>query len=291
MASCAQIVISVLGIALVLSIPGPAAARCGGKWTRLLHVVQGIDDSGRLNHSAGMVNTGERTAKAYRFRIRLERGYKKCKRGDPRGKVDKIVALLEDKKVAELTDFGNCWQKMTVNLPDGVEPHDKNFLIQAKGTKGGVVHAWFEAFPRHGHEMTEATAKAIPRIRKGYEFEVLPRTKVIVGAMGKVSKKIGPFDIPTFDTVKNQYRLVTHIPAAYGKDCDASKKLRPHKVTQVKIWLNGKLEGITEVVNECPMTFKGGFTRKVKAMRNVLKVEAKGKAGGWFEVSLQAKAK
>ena len=180
---------------------------------------------------------------------------------------------------------------LSVDHRDATGDARKELVIQAKGEPGGVVQVWLHAYPGSASAMADSAARAIPKIRRGYEFEVLPRAKITVGAMGKVTQEIGPFDITAFDLTKNRYMVVTHIPAAYGKDCDASKPLKQHKVRQVKIWLNGKLEGTTEVVNECPMTFKGGFTSNVKPMGNTLKVEAKGKAGGWFEVSLHGQAK
>ena len=291
MATCAQKWSPVLGMALALSLPAVASAGDNKERTQILHSELVISASGHLRRDASNVDTGGKTTEDHRFRIKLERGRKKCKRGDPRGKVDKIVAMLDDVVVAELTDFGNCWQKTTLFLPAGVEPHGKELVIQAKGEPGGVVQVWLHAYPGSASAMADSAARAIPKIRRGYEFEVLPRAKITVGAMGKVNKEIGPFDITAFDLTKNRYMVVTHIPAAYGKDCDASKPLKQHKVRQVKIWLNGKLEGTTEVVNECPMTFKGGFTSNVKPMGNTLKVEAKGKAGGWFEVSLHGQAK
>jgi len=105
--------------------------------------------SGEVRQEAGKVQTDGRTAAGHRFRVKLERGRKRCKGNDPRGNVNSIVATLDGQVVAKLEAVSHgCWQRKKLYLPDGVELQGKRLVIEAKGRPGGVVRAWLDAYPR-----------------------------------------------------------------------------------------------------------------------------------------------
>lgn len=271
-------------VTALLALASTGHARPAGEPKRIrIHRTELIiDASGSRREDLGKIRTEGRGALGFHFRIKLERGLKRCKEGDPRGNVSRAAVLLGGVKVAELKRKGGCWQRAATLLPAGVEPNGKRLVIDAQGEQGGVVRFWLDAYARAAPLSPQ---KIKPKVA------LIPEEKITIGAMGKVKQNIGPFDIPGLDVNRRRYSLVIRVPAAYGEDCDASKPLRPHTVSRIKVTVNRKPQGITVPESECGFTFSGGLNPRLKPKGNVVTVEAGGKPGAWFGVAIISQLK
>ncbi len=240
------------------------------------------------------MNSAKLSGKSYRFRIKLERGRRGCKAGDPSGRVSKVELRLDGRVVAELeAQPGNCWQRRDVYLPAGKNPSGAKLLVLGRGGKGGLVRAWLDAIPLKGANAAAGApvTKPASALKPGRTHYIVPRTKVVIGAMGTVKFTLGPFSIPGLDWTRFEYVVEVSIPSSYGKACDASKELRPHKVRSINVKLNGKPAMRSEPVNECGFTFSTETKFKLPAAGNRLLVEATGRPGAWFRVGYKRRLK
>ncbi len=278
-------------LATLLAAPDASAGPGKKGRVRLFQTDLLIDGDGEVKMPAGRVNVGKLSAATHRFRVKLERGRKRCRKGDISGRVSLVELHLDGEVVARLQAApGNCWQRRKVYLPDGISPHGKKLLVVARGQKDGLARAWLDAYPRAAGSRAPAT-RPQPAARPTGIFTIVPQTRITIGALGKVKQTIGPFDVPGVDTARFSYGLQIRIPAAYGKDCDASKPLRPHRVRSIRISLNGKEVARSEPTNECPISFAGGMNIRPRASGNRMVVQASGKAGGWFGVGFTRREK
>jgi len=241
-----------------------------------------IGESGVVQQDAGKVQTDGRTTADHLFRIKLERGRRGCRKGDPRAGVRRAAVMLGDEVVAELKALpGNCWQRVSRYLGDGQEPQGKRLVIKGWGNKGGVVRAWLDAYPRSAGDPPRPRVRIVPPLKPKPQVVLLPKVKVALGPSGKVDRTLGPFDIPGLDRERVWYATAFKVPNVHGKACGNDDK--PIMVRKVELILNGKSRGgPTKIHTRCGFEEHWDLGLKLKERGNLMRVVAEGEPGGWF---------
>ena len=244
---------------------GPKLPHEGRKRIRLFFTEFRIGESGVVERNAGKVQTDGRTTKDHIFRVKLERGRKRCRKGDPRAAVDRAQVMLGDEVVAEVKALpNNCWQRVSRYLGDGQEAQGKRLTIKGWGKRGGVVRAWLDAYPREASAPPLPRTRVLPPAKPAQQAILLPKEKIFIGPSGKVDRVLGPFDISNLDRERTRYATAFRIPNTIGKAC--GDEARPILVPRVELILNGKTRGgFTEIKTNCGFEEQWDLSLKLKA--------------------------
>ncbi len=253
-----------------------------------------IGASGKVRQDAGKVDTGGPTQASHSFRIKLEplesssepleRGRKGCRKGDPMGRVNNIVAKLDGEVAAELREqTGGCWSKHKSYLLSNRRVHGARLVIEGRGTEGGLVRAWLDAYPRAKQETTTLLGIKLPKFKRKKKkmHTLLRQVPILIGPDGKVSEHIGPFHLPDPGPARVKYFVKIRLIKLGGPACNSADEVVP-PVRRIEVKLNGKNMGPYKFTSHCGETLHHQI--KPQTTGNNVEVNGFGEPGGKFSV-------